>query len=100
MKNTLPLYIASEGTYAEFLTKTAPVLEALATSQKQCPSCEEWFPLGEFQGSPYYCHHSEGMETSEPSDVCTECLRDENDRLQDNRATTAPIGVAHAGLIT
>ena len=79
MKNIMPLYIASEGNYADFLTKTAPMLDTLIASQKQCPSCEEWFPLSEFQGSPYYCHHSEGMETPEPSEVCIECLREQNE---------------------
>jgi hypothetical protein len=77
MKNVMPLYIASEGTYAEFAAKTAPLLDALAASQKQCPSCEEWFPLGEFE-HPFYCHQSEGME-SETTEVCTECLREQNE---------------------
>ncbi|WP_309720307.1 hypothetical protein [Armatimonas sp.] len=89
MINTLPLYVASEGTYADWLTKTAPMLDALATQpkvrtlgeQKQCPDCEEWFPLSEFE-HPFYCHQSEGME-SETTELCRECLREENDRLQD-----------------
>jgi hypothetical protein len=79
MVNALPLYIASEGTYADWLTKTAPVLDALIASQKQCSCCLEWFPRSEFQGSPYYCPHSQGMETEEDSDVCRECHRDLND---------------------
>ena len=83
MKNTLPLYIASEGTYADFLTNTAPLLETLASNQKQCNSCEEWFSLGEFE-YPFYCDASQGME-SETTEFCRECLRDENDRLQDER---------------
>lgn len=77
MKNIMPLYIASEGTYADFLTKTAPMLETLASNQKQCPSCEEWFPLGEFE-HPFYCDASQGME-SETADVCRECLREQNE---------------------
>ena len=50
-----------------------------------CPSCEQWYPLTEFKGSPYYCHQSEGMETPEDDDLCRECRRDENERRKDER---------------
>lgn len=44
---------------------------------KFCPSCERWFPNAEFE-HPFYCHQSEGME-SETTELCTECLREQNE---------------------
>lgn len=46
---------------------------------KFCRSCETWYPNAEFQNSPYYCRHSEGMETPEDNEVCRECLREQNE---------------------
>lgn len=44
---------------------------------KFCASCERWFPNAEFE-HPFYCHQSDGME-SETTEVCTECLREQNE---------------------
>jgi predicted amidophosphoribosyltransferase len=60
------------------MTTTAK-LEKIIAEQKKCPSCEEWFPLSEFQNPAYYCHQSQGMETPEDNDVCRECLREQNE---------------------
>ena len=88
MINTLPLYTtAPHGTYADYLKATAPLLEAIANGQKQCPSCEEWYPNAEFE-HPFYCRQSEGME-SETSEVCRECIREQNDQDDHERRMAA-----------
>lgn len=45
---------------------------------KFCWSCDTWFPIAEFKGPPYFCKHSQGMETPEDNDVCRECQSERN----------------------
>lgn len=45
---------------------------------RRCPSCRRWYPVSEFQNAPYYCRHSEGMETPEDNEECRACIQDAN----------------------
>ena len=45
---------------------------------RRCPSCGEWYPVSEFQNSPYYDRNSEGMETPEDNEECRACVQDGN----------------------
>ncbi|WP_395138284.1 hypothetical protein [Armatimonas sp.] len=49
---------------------------------KFCSSCERWFPNAEFE-HPFYCEASQGTE-SETSEICRECLREQNEADGDN----------------
>lgn len=81
---TMPLYNPTiHGSYEDFQKVTEPILEALATDastagKATCPSCGEWVPAHELKGRPFYCHASQGFETENDPEECTECrsLRD------------------------
>ncbi len=51
--------------------------QAHNAENRACPSCERWFPNAEFE-HPFYCHQSDGTE-SETTELCRECLREQNE---------------------